>query len=359
MNRIATWVKTQQQKRYYRIRRIVYEEMSHFLTDVEMRVAQAYEVNHRAVDARSWSDEKIERLSQFIPLMVQGRLYAEDLNVNHHLITGYTVTSNSPTVGQIAWAAVHIVFGGTDYAITDGNCATTDYYLWFQKSTATGTPPSMSAVMQKAIATAKPTLATGDCIIFLNNSGVPVSVLEQNIPNVVANNAIDQNALQANSVVAGKIASQAVGAANIVNNSITTGQISNTAGITGTQIAGTTIAAGNIANNTITSSQISNTAGITGTQIAGTTIQASNIANQTITSTQISNTANIAGSQLSSTANISGTQLSSSANISGSQLSPTAGLVGSQLTNGTIGSNQIGVGAVTGTKLSILEHVIY
>src|SRR5215470_5702550 len=193
------------------IRDIVYKEMHHVLDDIEFRVAQAYELARR--EGRP------------------GLTFAEDMAINHHLITGYTVTSNSPTAGQIAWTAVHIVFGGNDYSIADGNLATTDYYAWFQKSTATGTPPNMSATMQKAVAASKPTLATGDCIIFLNNAGVPISVLEQNIPNVVANNAIDTLALQNAAVTGAKVGTGANGIANsnIVPATITSASISGTA----------------------------------------------------------------------------------------------------------------------------------
>ena len=75
---------------------------------------------------------------------------------------------------------------------------------------------------------------------------------------------------------------------NISAATITASQIAN-ATITGTQIAATTILAGNIGNGTITTSQISATAGITGGQIASASIQAGNIANLTITAAQIAN----------------------------------------------------------------------
>lgn len=82
------------------------------------------------------------------------------------------------------------------------------------------------------------------------------------------------------------------------------------------------VIAAKIANGTITTTQISNTAGITGAQIAATTIAAANIANATITHTQISATAAITGSQLSASAGITGSQLAANT-IATSSLDPT------------------------------------
>jgi hypothetical protein len=133
----------------------------------------------------------------------------------------------------------------------------------------------------------KPVLSTGDAIVFINNGGTPISVLESNIPRVLADNAVDTNALQ-----------------------------------------GTAVTAAKIANNTITTTQISTSAGITGTQIA-------------------------------SNANLAGTQLAAGANIAGTQIASNAGLVGGQLANNTMTATQLGQGAVTASRLSILEHVLY
>lgn len=275
------------------IRNVMKTEFDHYLSDIEFRVAQAYEVNRRPANAMALglSDREIEQYSQHTPVLTQGRVYAEDMATNQHMITGYTTTAQSPAVGQMAWASLHIVYGGVDYAFTDGNCATTDYYLWFNKSLAPAPVGGVSSanLMQKNIATNKPVLATGDVIIFLNNAGVPVSVLEQNIPRVLADNAVDTGSLQANAVTGAKVGT---GANGLTGSNLTPG-------------------------------------------------------------------ANIAGTQLSATAGIVGTQMSGTANIAGTQLSPTANLVGSQLTAGTIGSTQIGTGAVNASRLSILEHVIY
>jgi len=250
------------------IRNLMHDEFNHFLTDIEYRLKQTYEVERRVINAaeHGLSDSSIERLSNArVPVMAGGSVYAEDLSLNTHMITGYTVTANTPAAGQIAWTNLHIVFGGVDYTVADGNAATTDYYLWFQLSTATTTGATGTATLQKNIVTNKPTLTNGDAIVFLNNAGTPVKVMEMNIPPVVANNAVDAGAIQSLAITAGKIA-----------------------------------------NNTITATQISNTANITGTQL--------------------SSTAGLVGGQLASNANIAGTQISPTANLVGSQL--TAGTIG-------------------------------
>jgi len=274
------------------IRDLMQAEFSHFLSDIEYRLKQTYEVQRRTISAAEHrlSDKSIERLSDAgVPVMAEGTVYAEDLNLMIPMLTGYTVTNNTPA-GAITWASVHIVYGGIDYAIADGACAATDYYMWFDLSTATAPVGNNStATMQKSLVSNKPTLDTGDAIVFLNNAGTPVKVMEMNIPPVVANGAVDTGALQANAVTGAKVATGANG----------------------------------------------------------------------LTGANLTSTAGISGGQLSATAGITGGQLSGSANIAGTQLSPTANLVGSQLTAGTVGSTQLGTGAVSASKLSVLDHIIY
>src|SRR3954471_8087747 len=94
------------------IKSLLYDELSHFLNDIEFRLAQTYAVTNR-----------------------QPMLYAEDICDNIHRITGYTVTANSPSGGSIAWASVHIVYNGVDYTLTNGNTALK--YTWFDAALST------------------------------------------------------------------------------------------------------------------------------------------------------------------------------------------------------------------------------
>ena len=112
------------------------------------------------------------------------------------------------------------------------------------------------------------------------------------------------------------------------------------------------VTAAKIANGTITTTQISASAGITGSQLANTTVAAGNIVNGTITTTQISASAGITGSQLSASAAIAGTQLAAGANIAGSQLAAAAGIVGTQLAANTLNDTEIVAGGISSVSLA-------
>lgn len=227
------------------IRDVMTDQFSHFLSDIERRVAQAYDIERRGGQPR-------------------GTVYTEDLNTSRHMIEGYTLTNNTPA-NHITWASVTIVYNGTSYAMAGGSTATTEKYVWFDAAVST-------TVLQKG--TNKPALTGNACLVFINNSGIGVSVLESdNFPAALADNAVDTGALQNLAITGGKIANQA----------ITTTQISNSANITG--------------------SQLSSSAGLVGTQLT----------NGTLTSTQINASANILGSQLSSSAGIVGGQIANGA----------------------------------------------
>lgn len=140
-------------------------EMDAAVADAERRLAQARELERSALygEAR--------------------QVHTEDLNINKHLIDGYTLTANSPAAGSIAWASLHVVFMGVDYTIADGNTA--NKYAWFVKP-ASGT----TATLQSG--NTLPTLGANDALIFVNNSGTPVSALETSIsyavgPGVIGN----------------------------------------------------------------------------------------------------------------------------------------------------------------------------
>lgn len=228
------------------IKNLMKGEFDHYLTDIEFRVKQAYEVSRRPLDGRVMSDSDIEHYSQYSPVMTSGQVYAEDINSSAHLITGYTVTANSPAAGQIAWTSVHIVYNGIDYAITDGNASVTDYYMYLAIAGATGTAPNKTATMSKSPVATKPVLGTGDTIVFLNQAGTPVSMLEQNLPRVVADGAVDTGALQG----------QAVTGAKIFNNTITAAQISNTANILGGSIKSGDISSTQLGIGAVTASRL-------------------------------------------------------------------------------------------------------
>lgn len=163
------------------VRQVVYNEMSHFLSDVEWRVKQAYEVSKGGLRS----------------------VYAEDLNLGKHMITGYTVTANTgaagaPLTGSIAWASVNVVYNGTSYVMTDGSTGTTNKFVWFNPDISTtvlqqsATKPDLSALPKAAL-------------LFVNNNGVPYDVLAASVPGVLGYNAVDASSVQAGAVTAQKM----------------------------------------------------------------------------------------------------------------------------------------------------------
>ena len=143
------------------------DEMNFAIADVERRLAQA-----REMEAAAFSG------------VARQTVHAEDLNVGFAMIDGYNLTANSPTSGKIAWSSLHVVLLGVDYTIADGN--TDKKYAWFVKpaSYVAGTPVALQT------GDGIPTLAAGDALIFINNAGVPISVLESSVVYAVAPGAI-------------------------------------------------------------------------------------------------------------------------------------------------------------------------
>jgi hypothetical protein len=127
-----------------------------------------------------------------------GVVYAEDLNLaDRHLLTGYTVTDDSPSAGYIAWADLHVVYAGTDYSITDGN--TNKRYSWWS-------PTVTNTALQSS--DTKPTLARGEVLVFLNSGGtatVAVSDTASSMPAVLASGAVDTDALAPGAVTTAKV----------------------------------------------------------------------------------------------------------------------------------------------------------
>jgi hypothetical protein len=162
------------------IKNIVHGEMAHFLADVEYRLAQTYEVERRTRD-----------MVETGTVQAPERVYAEDLSIGQHILTGYTVTANSPAAGSIAWASLHVVYNGVDYTCADGSTA--NKYVWFVKP-ASGTAVTLNT------GNAKPSLNTGDSLIWFNNAGTPINVVEATLPPVVGDNAVDGGAIQQGAV---------------------------------------------------------------------------------------------------------------------------------------------------------------
>ena len=268
------------------VKDLVYGEMHHVLTDVEFRVAQAYDVERRSGQEHTPATAHA------------GKVYAEDLHIGKHQITGYTITANNngtgTAAGYIAWASLHIVYNGTDYAITNGN--TNLKYAWFD--------PAVSTTLLQ-VSNTRPDLIgkPNACLVFVNNGGTPVSSLESDMPVAVATGAVDSLAIQSKAITQGLLADKAVG----------TGQIADQA-VGSTQIGSKAVATANIADQAITNTQIGSKAVNTG-----------QIADNAVGTTQIGLKAVTTGT----------------------------------LADAAVTSTQLGSAAVTATKLNVLSHMLY
>lgn len=133
----------------------VRHEMDAAVADIERRLAQAREIE-RAIETG-------------IPRQT---IHAEDLNLGFAMIDGYTLTANSPAAGSIAWASLHVVLEGIDYTIADAN--TNLKYAWFVK-------PGSGTTATLQTSNTMPVLGAKDALIFINNTGTPISVLESSV----------------------------------------------------------------------------------------------------------------------------------------------------------------------------------
>lgn len=150
----------------------------------------------------------------------------------------FTVSSNSPSAGHIAWADAHIVYDGVDYPIANGS--TNNRFVYWLKAS----PGSFQ------VSNAHPALTPDDAIVFLNKGGVPISVLTATAMegDLVVPGTITTGAIAADAIVAEHISSDAIIARHIVAGAITAEKLSvtNLAAITADMGA---VTAGNITLN--------------------------------------------------------------------------------------------------------------
>jgi hypothetical protein len=294
------------------VRAIVHGEMAHFLRDVEFRVAQAYDVERRTGSG--------------------GKVYAEDLVLQRHALTGYTVTNNTPAAGSIAWTSLHVVYNGTDYLLTDGNTAAR--YAWFA-------PGTSATIMQTS--NVKPTLLASDTLVFVNDGGIARVAVDSSIPAAVGNNSIDAAAILAGAVGAAAIAAGAVGGAALAAGAVGAGKIA--AGAVGSpELAGGAVTLGKISGGAV---EAGNLAGgsVTGAALAAGAVGTTALADGSITGPKVG-VGQIGGAQIAD-GSVSTAELGAQA--------VQAGNIGT----GQVGATQLGAGAITAPKLNILNHVLY
>ena len=271
-----------------RVENILHDKLAHFLDDISFRIGQQYELAARTNGT------------------ARGTVYAEDLHVKDRaFLTGYTLTNNSPSAGSIAWTDLHVVVDGVDYLITNGSTALK--FVAFKKP---ATPPvgGASTALVSYAFDAKPVLAEGDVLLFVNESGVARNMLSDTnatLPRVVATNSIDTDAIAANAVTSTEIGANAVTAGKINAGAINASNL----------FTGAIIPGANLVADSVTSTQLGNNA-VTGNELA---------------SGAINNSNKFAANVVDSTA----------------------------IKDSAVTALQLGTGAVSATKLSIMRHVMY
>ena len=299
------------------VRNVVYNEMSHFLSDIEFRVKQAYDVENRQGG-------------------IGHKVYAEDLNLQKHQVTGYTITANSPTAGSVAWASVHVVYNGTDYAITDGNTA--NKYIWFDPAATNGTTTLQSSNTKPDL-TAKPDAA----LLFVNNGGTPVDVLKSSMPVALANGAVDSSSILSGAVGSGALASGAVTSTAIASGAVGSGALASGA-VTSTAIASGAVGSTQLGSNAVTSGKIASGA-----------VDSTSLASGAVTSTAIASGA-VGTSALAANA-VDSTKIAGGA-VGTTQLASGA-VTATNIASGAVGAAQITTGSITASKLNTLQHLLY
>lgn len=217
------------------VREVMHGEFGQFLKDIEFRVSQAYEVSRRTA-------------GEF------GSVFAEDINLAMHTLTGYTITNNSPTAGFVAWASLHVVYNGTDNAITDGN--SNDRYIWWD-------PAVSSTTLQ--VSNTQPTLSSTAALIFVNNSGTATVAVGATVPPAVGAAAVNAAAIITGAVGSAALASGAVTSTALASGAVTSSAIASGAvgssqiasgAVGNTQLGSAAVQSGNIASGAVGSSAL-------------------------------------------------------------------------------------------------------
>lgn len=303
-----------------RIENILHDKLAHFLSDIDFRLGQAYDVADRASGRGS-------------------KVYAEDMNIpGRHFLTGYTVTSNSPTAGSIAWANLHMVYNGTDTLITDGNSALT-YHWW--------SPTTTPTVLQSS--NTKPTLANGEVLLFMNVGGaakVMLSDTNASLPSLVANNTVDASAINGRAIGQGQMALNAVDSSILASNAVTAGKIATGAINAEAQFATGVVGSTALGANAVTAGKIAAGGISASTQFASGVVTSTAIGADQITSALIAPSA------------VGTTELGANA-VDSTKLADGAVSTTAKIGTGVVTATNVAAGAVTPAKLNILRHVLY
>jgi hypothetical protein len=314
------------------LKQIIHEEAGHYLKDIEWRYGQARALlNEFGHSDNSWATNVLGGIGR--------QMTAEDLDTLEHHLTGYTLTANNPTAGYISWASLHVVYAGTDYTVTDGS-SNMKYQTFVLASAVAGVVPMASS-------NTKPTLATGDILLFINNSGTAVVAANDgsaSLPTTVANGAIDTASLAVGAVTGSVIAAGGVGSGALGTGAISASAMFGAGVVNNASLGANAVLAGNINAGAVVAAALGAGA-VTNAALGASAVQTSNINAGAVTTTQL------------------GTGAVTATNIgAGAVTNAALGANAVQSTNilaGAVGSSALNAGAVTPAKLNVLDHLLY
>lgn len=130
------------------------------------------------------------------------------------------LTANSPGAGQIAWASFSISFSGCQFSFAAGSTA--DKFVWWIFPTASVPGTSYTGVLATG-AVLPTTLTSDDLVLFVNRAGTPINVQSANVVDgsLVVTESIVGDAIQVNTLDAGRIKAGTITAQQIKAGSVT------------------------------------------------------------------------------------------------------------------------------------------
>ena len=122
----------------------------------------------------------------------------------------YDLLSNTPLTGHIAWSGVDIIYDGVSHEVANGSTSK-KYAYWILSS---------PGVLQTS--DSFPSIGEDDCVVFINNGGVGLSVLDASIidGSLVIPGTIQSNAIMAEAITAGHIAAHTIVGEHVVLGSL-------------------------------------------------------------------------------------------------------------------------------------------
>lgn len=289
------------------IREVLEEELHELLRDVSWRMRQLYD---------------------------HGQVPAEGLNLTSHMLTGYTVTSNSPSAGHIAWSDVNVVYQGTAYGPFSGD--TDDKYVWFDEDHHTNKIQTSNT---------KPMLGPADAILFVNNDGQVVEVLKSQLVagSLIIDGTVNSAELADAAVTGAKILNGAVGSTKIQDDAVVTSKLSDDA-----------VSSSKLQSNSVTTTKIENSA-VSSTKIQNNAVGSSKISSNAVTESKIDDNA-VSGGKIQN--NAVGSSKLQNSSVTNAKLANDS-VDSSKIQAGAVGDSQVQAGSLNAGKLNLLQHLIF